>query len=181
MGGPGGRAPSKKQQPSRADRLAEVQGDVYQVAERLEAFAEELSEAQEPLREPCVVGQPDAPTAAPVPVGNDFDTDARNLLLGIGEMVREQEAFLERARRELGDLTVEIESWRMNIEEHFASTDRYARLEECEGQLNELLEAISYLNWFEGNFKEYDADLRRRKGADADTPHRVTYRKLVRS
>jgi energy-dependent translational throttle protein EttA len=34
--------------------------------------------------------------------------------------------------------------------------------------------------WFEGNFKEYDADLRRRKGADADTPHRVTYKKLVR-
>jgi hypothetical protein len=33
----------------------------------------------------------------------------------------------------------------------------------------------------EGNFKEYDADLRRRKGADADQPHRVTYRKLVRS
>jgi hypothetical protein len=33
----------------------------------------------------------------------------------------------------------------------------------------------------EGNFKEYDADLRRRKGADADTPHRVTYKKLVRS
>jgi hypothetical protein len=35
--------------------------------------------------------------------------------------------------------------------------------------------------WFEGNFKEYDAELRRRKGADADTPHRVTYKKLVRS
>jgi hypothetical protein len=34
---------------------------------------------------------------------------------------------------------------------------------------------------FEGNFKEYDADLRRRKGADADTPHRIAYRKLVRS
>ena len=32
----------------------------------------------------------------------------------------------------------------------------------------------------EGNFKEYDADLRRRKGADADQPHRVTYKKLVR-
>jgi ATPase subunit of ABC transporter with duplicated ATPase domains len=30
---------------------------------------------------------------------------------------------------------------------------------------------------FEGNFKEYDSDLRRRKGADADTPHQ----KLVRS
>jgi sulfate-transporting ATPase len=35
--------------------------------------------------------------------------------------------------------------------------------------------------WFEGNFKEYDLDLRRRKGADADQPHRVTYKKLVRS
>jgi len=35
--------------------------------------------------------------------------------------------------------------------------------------------------WFEENFTEYDADLRRRKGADADTPHRVTYKKLVRS
>ena len=35
--------------------------------------------------------------------------------------------------------------------------------------------------WFEGNVKECEADLRRRKGADADTPHRVTYKKLVRS
>jgi energy-dependent translational throttle protein EttA len=33
--------------------------------------------------------------------------------------------------------------------------------------------------WFEGNFKEYDADFRGRKGADADTPHRVTHKKLV--
>jgi hypothetical protein len=33
----------------------------------------------------------------------------------------------------------------------------------------------------EGNFKEYDADLRRRKGAEADQPHRVSYKKLVRS
>ena len=32
----------------------------------------------------------------------------------------------------------------------------------------------------ERNFKEYDAGLRRRNGADADTPHRVTYRKLAR-
>ena len=39
----------------------------------------------------------------------------------------------------------------------------------------------TFLSEFEGNFKEYDADLRRRKGADADQPHRVTYKKLVRS
>ena len=37
------------------------------------------------------------------------------------------------------------------------------------------------LMWFEGNFKEDDADLRRRKGAEADTPRRVTHKKLVRS
>src|SRR6476646_9225680 len=42
-------------------------------------------------------------------------------------------------------------------------------------------EGDSEVVWFEGNFKEYDADLRRRKGADVDTPHRVTYKKLVRS
>ena len=42
-------------------------------------------------------------------------------------------------------------------------------------------EGNSEVVWFEGNFKEYDADLRRRKGAEADRPHRVTYKKLVRS
>jgi hypothetical protein len=39
----------------------------------------------------------------------------------------------------------------------------------------------AHVMWFEGNFKEYDADLKRRKGADAETPHRIAYRKLVRS
>ena len=42
-------------------------------------------------------------------------------------------------------------------------------------------EGNSEVVWFEGNFNEYDADLRRRKGAEADRPHRVTYKKLVRS
>jgi ATP-binding cassette ChvD family protein len=42
-------------------------------------------------------------------------------------------------------------------------------------------EGNSEVVWFEGNFKEYDADFRRRKGAEADTPHRVAYKKLVRS
>jgi ATP-binding cassette ChvD family protein len=32
--------------------------------------------------------------------------------------------------------------------------------------------------WFEGNYQEYAADYKKRKGADADTPHRVKYRKL---
>lgn len=35
--------------------------------------------------------------------------------------------------------------------------------------------------WFEGNFKKYDADFRREKGAEADTPHHVAYKKLVRT
>jgi hypothetical protein len=34
--------------------------------------------------------------------------------------------------------------------------------------------------WFEGNLQAYIEDLKKRKGPDADQPHRVTYRKLVR-
>jgi ATP-binding cassette ChvD family protein len=34
--------------------------------------------------------------------------------------------------------------------------------------------------WFEGNFQDYDADLRRRRGEDATQPHRLKYRKLTR-
>ncbi|NVJ49723.1 MAG: energy-dependent translational throttle protein EttA [Gammaproteobacteria bacterium] len=32
--------------------------------------------------------------------------------------------------------------------------------------------------WFEGNYAEYEADRKRRLGADADQPHRIKYRKL---
>ncbi len=35
--------------------------------------------------------------------------------------------------------------------------------------------------WFEGNFSEYEADRRRRLGADADQPHRLRYKPLLRS
>jgi sulfate-transporting ATPase len=41
-------------------------------------------------------------------------------------------------------------------------------------------EGESELVWFEGNYKEYEADLHRRKGAEADQPHRIKYKKLVR-
>jgi len=33
--------------------------------------------------------------------------------------------------------------------------------------------------WFEGNYQDYEADLKRRKGADANEPHRIKYRKLA--
>ena len=42
-------------------------------------------------------------------------------------------------------------------------------------------EGESHVEWFEGNFQDYEADRKRRLGTDADTPHRVTYKKLVRS
>jgi sulfate-transporting ATPase len=32
--------------------------------------------------------------------------------------------------------------------------------------------------WFEGNFADYEADKRRRLGADADQPHRIKYRRI---
>ena len=39
-------------------------------------------------------------------------------------------------------------------------------------------EGNSEVVWFEGNFAEYIEDLRRRKGDDADSPHRIRYKKL---
>jgi ATP-binding cassette ChvD family protein len=39
-------------------------------------------------------------------------------------------------------------------------------------------EGNSEVVWFEGNYAEYVQDLKRRKGDDADTPHRIRYRKL---
>ncbi len=35
--------------------------------------------------------------------------------------------------------------------------------------------------WFEGNYQAYIDDLKRRKGSDADQPHRVRYKKLTRA
>lgn len=42
-------------------------------------------------------------------------------------------------------------------------------------------EGGSEVVWFDGNFTEYHEDLRRRKGALADVPSRVTYKKLTRA
>ena len=38
----------------------------------------------------------------------------------------------------------------------------------------------SQVMWFEGNFSEYEADKKKRLGKDADRPHRIRYKKLVR-
>ncbi len=40
-------------------------------------------------------------------------------------------------------------------------------------------EGDSEVVWFEGNYQEYAADLKRRKGVDANQPHRIRYKKLV--
>lgn len=42
-------------------------------------------------------------------------------------------------------------------------------------------EGDSQVVWFPGTYSEYAADYRRRKGAEADHPHRIVYRKLTRS
>jgi energy-dependent translational throttle protein EttA len=41
-------------------------------------------------------------------------------------------------------------------------------------------EGDSKVVWFEGNYQDYEADRRRRLGAEADQPHRIKYRKLTR-
>ena len=40
-------------------------------------------------------------------------------------------------------------------------------------------EGDSRVVWFEGNYEDYEADRRRRLGADADQPHRIKYRRLT--
>jgi ATP-binding cassette ChvD family protein len=42
-------------------------------------------------------------------------------------------------------------------------------------------ESDSQTVWFEGNYQDYEADRKRRLGAEADQPHRIKYRKLTRS
>jgi ATP-binding cassette ChvD family protein len=42
-------------------------------------------------------------------------------------------------------------------------------------------EGDSEVRWFEGNFEAYEEHRRERLGAEADRPHRITYKKLVRT
>jgi len=39
-------------------------------------------------------------------------------------------------------------------------------------------EGDSHVEWFEGNYQEYEKDRHRRLGADADQPHRIKYRRI---
>ena len=41
-------------------------------------------------------------------------------------------------------------------------------------------EGESHVEWFDGNYSEYEADRRDRLGAEADQPHRIKYRQLTR-
>src|ERR671936_1129638 len=42
-------------------------------------------------------------------------------------------------------------------------------------------EGDSQVTWFEGNFEAYEEHRRRRLGAEADRPHRITYKRLTRT
>ncbi len=42
-------------------------------------------------------------------------------------------------------------------------------------------EGNSQVVWFEGNYQDYEADRKRRLGADADQPHRIKFKPLTRS
>jgi ATP-binding cassette ChvD family protein len=41
-------------------------------------------------------------------------------------------------------------------------------------------EGASEVRWFEGNFSDYEVDRKKRLGAEADQPHRIKYKPLVR-
>ena len=42
-------------------------------------------------------------------------------------------------------------------------------------------EGDSHVEWFEGNYQDYEADRHRRFGTDADQPHRIKYKPLARN
>ncbi|WP_374653940.1 energy-dependent translational throttle protein EttA [Dongia sp.] len=42
-------------------------------------------------------------------------------------------------------------------------------------------EGDSHVEWFEGNYQDYEVDRHRRLGTDADQPHRIKYKPLIRS
>ena len=41
-------------------------------------------------------------------------------------------------------------------------------------------EGESHVEWYEGNYSDYEADRKRRLGADADQPTRIKYKRLTR-
>ena len=41
-------------------------------------------------------------------------------------------------------------------------------------------EGDSHVEWFEGNYQDYEVDKKRRLGADAEQPHRLRYKPLTR-
>ncbi|MGA7711661.1 MAG: energy-dependent translational throttle protein EttA [Rhizomicrobium sp.] len=41
-------------------------------------------------------------------------------------------------------------------------------------------EGDSHVEWFEGNFQDYEADKKRRLGIDADQPHKIKYKRFAR-
>lgn len=42
-------------------------------------------------------------------------------------------------------------------------------------------EGESHVEWFEGNYQDYEADRKRRLGIDAETPHRIKYKRFARA
>jgi ATP-binding cassette ChvD family protein len=42
-------------------------------------------------------------------------------------------------------------------------------------------EGDSHVEWFEGNYQDYEVDRHRRLGTDADQPHRIKYKPLIRA
>ena len=42
-------------------------------------------------------------------------------------------------------------------------------------------EGDSQVDWFEGNFEDYEEDKKRRLGADSRQPHRIKYKPLQRA
>ena len=52
-------------------------------------------------------------------------------------------------------------------------------VQQLAGRLGLAFEGDGEVYWYEGDYQGYAADYHRRKGASADQPHRIRYKKLV--
>ena len=88
-------------------------------------------------------------------------------LLSVGVLNQDEQSKLEEALLEFAGCAVVISHDRWFLDR--IATHMLA------------FEGDSHVEWFEGNFSDYEEDLKRRKGADAAQPHRIKYKPITKS
>ena len=83
-------------------------------------------------------------------------------------------------KRPIGNFRLSFQQRSIGIAEKDEGDIPKKAVEGPSGHGSPTLEGESEARWFIGSYSEYEADRRKRLGAVADRPHRITYRKLTR-